>query len=106
MASTAGSGGSDSLSSKEDNSSMDWEIFSIFISSSTLSSIARPTSSSLLSELKPGGGGGGGIGGIPGGGGGVSDTVDAPSKVGLDVRWIGLTIARPQSFGLKQNTNG
>ena len=82
-----GSGGGDSLSSKS-------------------SSIPRPTSSSVSSKLKPGGGGGGGIGGIPGGGGGVSDMADAPSEVGLDVHWIGLTIARPQSYGLNQNTNG
>lgn len=46
------------------------------------------------------------MGGIPGGGGGVSDMADAPSEVGLDVHWIGLTIARPQSYGLNQNTNG
>ena len=31
---------------------------------------------------------------------------DAPLEVGHDVRWIGLTVARPQSFGLIANTNG
>ena len=33
------------------------------------------------------------------------NVADAPLEVGHDVRWIGLTIARPQSYGLIANTN-
>ena len=73
--------------------------------SSKSSAIESSIFSSFSLEPKPGGGGGGGIGGIPGGGGGVSDMADAPLEVGYDVRWIGLTIASPQSYGLIANTN-
>ncbi len=101
-----GGGGGLSISSKEGNSPTNWWILFFSEPSSPSFSIGILTSSSPLPSSKPGGGGGGGRGGIPGGGGGVSDMADAPSGVGLDVHWIGLTIACPQSYGLIPNTNG
>ena len=94
------------MSAKEGNSSTNWWILFISEPSPSSLSIVISTSSSSLPSPKPGGGGGGGMGGIPGGGGGVSDMADAPSGVVLDVHSIGLTVARPQSFGLIPNTNG